>query len=135
MHQLQENVSYWGIMNARLHFQVNQSLGNAIQILNLKRNISVSKVLIKSLNMHACILDFPIIEKMIAVVTHDVSLFSRLTFPSIFIVYSVIALGALDTFVLIGFRHRTSLFCSSRNLLETVDNETLFCSIQGKHEN
>ena len=35
-------------------------------------------------------------------------------------------------FILISFIGRTTLYCSSKNLVDAVENSTLFCSLSGK---
>lgn len=52
-------------------------------------------------------------------------------FPAIFIIYEMIPLGLLSVFILIGQMDRTQLFCSAQNLLESLDNSTFFCNLQG----
>ena len=37
-----------------------------------------------------------------------------------------------DGNVLVSFTDRTTLYCSSKNLIEAVENSTVFCSICGK---
>ena len=54
----------------------------------------------------------------------------RFTFPSVFIVYGTLTVGVFELFVLIGYMDR-KLFCNSRDLIESLDNPTVFCSIQG----
>ena len=56
----------------------------------------------------------------------------RFSFPSIFIVYSVIALGVLEVLMIIGYFDHTSLFCSSRSLSKSIEDVTPFCKVQGE---
>ena len=58
-------------------------------------------------------------------------LVSRFSFPTIFIVYAVIPYGVPELLRFIGYIDRTSLYCSSRDLLTSIMNETLFCTVQG----
>ena len=59
--------------------------------------------------------------------------FSRFSFPSVFVVYSVIAGGVVEVCLLIGYTDRTSLFCSSRDLAQSAAKETQFCTAQGTY--
>ena len=61
------------------------------------------------------------------------SYFSRFSFPSVFVVCNVIAVGLLEACLLIGYTDRTSLFCNSRDLAQSVAKETQFCTAQGTH--
>jgi hypothetical protein len=36
-------------------------------------------------------------------------------------------------FVLIGFTDRKQLFCHSKDLIDTFEHETPFCTISGEH--
>ena len=55
----------------------------------------------------------------------------RFSFPSIFVVYTVIAFGVVEVCLLSGYTDRISLFCTSRDLAQSVVHETRFCTVQG----
>ena len=57
----------------------------------------------------------------------------RLKFPSIFIVYGTIAIGTFEFSVLVGYIDRKTLLCTTRDLMQSIDNPTPFCRFQGKH--
>ena len=46
--------------------------------------------------------------------------------------YGTISLGVYEFFLLIGFFDTKKLFCSSPELQESIEDETVFCTIQGK---
>ena len=60
--------------------------------------------------------------------------FSRCSFPSVFVVYTVIAFGVLEVCLLSAYTNRTSLFCTSRDLVQSIANETQFCTVQGENQ-
>ena len=55
----------------------------------------------------------------------------RLKFPSIFIAYGTVALGVLELIFLVGYFDRKALFCTSRELIQSIWDPTKFCMFQG----
>lgn len=45
--------------------------------------------------------------------------------------YGTVTVGLFELFVLIGHMDRRRLFCSSKDLFESLNNPTVFCSLQG----
>jgi len=56
----------------------------------------------------------------------------RFKFPSVFVVFQTINVSVFIVFVLIAFTNR-ELFCSSDDLVESIDNPTPFCTIIGRN--
>ncbi len=55
----------------------------------------------------------------------------RFSFPSVFIVYQTLTLGLFELFVLIGFTDREQLYCSARDLQESVKDASPYCEAIG----
>ena len=55
----------------------------------------------------------------------------RFKFPAIFVIYEMFPLGLFEVSILIAFMDRTALYCSSKNLIESLKSPTVFCNIQG----
>ena len=58
----------------------------------------------------------------------------RFTFPSVFIIYVILSGGLIELIYLIGKIDQKSLFCSSQDLLKTLDNATVFCTLSGTQQ-
>ena len=55
----------------------------------------------------------------------------RFKFPSVFIIFQTITVSVYAVFLLIGYTDKQALFCSSDDVIETLDNPTPFCTIIG----
>ena len=59
------------------------------------------------------------------------SLSYRFKFPSVFIIYGMLSLNMIEVFDVIGKVDQKSLLCSSQDLMESLDNPTVFCTVSG----
>ena len=57
----------------------------------------------------------------------------RFKFPSVFIIYNIFSVGIIEMISFIGTISQKTLFCSSQDLMKTLDNPTVFCTLSGIH--
>ena len=57
----------------------------------------------------------------------------RFKFPSVFIIYNIFSVGIIKMISFIGTISQKTLFCSSQDLMKTLDNPTVFCTLSGIH--
>ena len=87
---------------------------------------------------------------MIVSILSGIWFYSRLTHPSLYIFYMTVDMTILsksgnlgngllkitflctDLIMIVGYTDR-SLFCSSQNLIESLQTSTAFCIVTGKH--
>ncbi len=60
-------------------------------------------------------------------------LLHRLKFPTSLVLYQTFSVLVLGVIILVGYVDRKSLFCSSRDLLDSFNNPTTFCTISGNN--
>jgi len=51
----------------------------------------------------------------------------------VFIIFQTVTVSVYLVFVLIAFTDKEELFCSSDDLVESIDNPTPFCTIIGRN--
>ena len=64
-----------------------------------------------------------------------IELFStcRFKFPSVFIIFQTITVSVYAVFILIGYTDKETLFCSSDDVVESMNSSTPFCTIIGRN--